>query len=283
MFSRFVLVSCVAVITGVCGSARGVVWSNELTDAQMIAFGQQPRFAGVGRVVGGATGSFFGRNAAGETWGITAKHVSPGAVTNAAFELYQVGSYPIVQVVDLPGVDITLFRFTGWDQSLPNLGLNMSGQYTPGTRLFSAGFGVIAAEEEVPNYRASGDLRVRGFETRLDSFRENDPTLWFEPQPFIIDRFDRPGDANHMPFEGFGAPGDSGSFLLDEQNRIYGILTNGQVERYGNINWYATITPEVASTIVGITGIPTPGAAGVMVLGSIVVMRRRRGFGGSHL
>jgi hypothetical protein len=265
-----------AAVASLASPSIAVVWSNELTDAQMIAYGQTPRFAGVGRVVGGATGSYFGTNAAGETWGITAKHTSPAGVPTAAFELYQVGSYPIVQVVDLPGVDITLFRFTGWDQNLPNLGLNTSGVYTPGTPLYSAGFGVIAAEEEVPNYRASGDLRVRAFQTRLDSFRANDPSLWFETQPFLIDRFDRPGDANHMPLEGFGAPGDSGSFLIDDNNQIYGILTNGQIERYGNLNWYATITPDVAASIISITGIPSPSVATMMLASVACVARRRR-------
>jgi hypothetical protein len=272
-----VVVGVVACAGFAAVQARGVVWSNELSDAQMLAFGQHPRFAGVGRVVGGATGSFFGMNAAGQTWGITAKHVSPAGNPSAAFELYQVGSYPIVEVVDLPGVDISLFRFTGWDQSLPNLGLHASGAYTPGTRLYSAGFGVIAAEEEVPTYRASGDLRVRAFETRLDSFRANDPSLWFEPQPFLIDRFDRPGDANHMPLEGFGAPGDSGSFLLDDAGKIWGILTNGEVEKYGALNWYATITPELAATIEGITGVPSPAGLALVVCVPLVCSRRRRG------
>jgi hypothetical protein len=268
-------VAAVALLVVCHGPADAVVWSNELTDTDMLNFGQTPRFAGVGRVVGGATGSYLGTNALGQTWGITAKHVTPSSAANPAFELYQVGTYPIVDVVDLPGVDISLFRFTGWDQNLPNLGLNATGNYTPGTRLYSAGFGVIAAEQDVPNYYASGDLRVRAFETRLDSYRPADPTLWFELQPFLIDRFDAPGDPNHLPLEGFGAPGDSGSFLLDDNNQIWGILTNGEVERYGALNWYATITPELADSIYAITAIPEPASILVVVAASTIVARRR--------
>jgi hypothetical protein len=125
----------------------------------------------------------------------------------------------------------------------------------------------------------NGDLRVRAFQTRLDSYRPADPSLWFELQPFLIDRFDRPGEPNHMPLEGFGAPGDSGSFLLDDSNNIWGILTNGEVEKYGALNWYATITPSLASTIYGITGLsPIPEPTTIACFGavSLVLLRRNR-------
>lgn len=267
-------VSAAIVLAISSSSAQAVVWSTATTDQALLTFGTDPRFAGVGYLVGRGTATYLGTNAAGQAWGITAKHIA-GQGASGSFQFFGETPYTFTDTVEFAGADVSVFRIQNWDRSLPNLALHTSGMYTPGTEFISAGYGTHAAED---GSDIGFDQRRRGFQTVLDSFRPNDPSLWFEPQPFLMDRFDAPGDPNARPLEGFGAGGDSGSPLLDSQNRLWGVLTNGQVERFGNLNWYATITPDLANQIALTTGlaVPTPPAAVAFLGAALIATRRRR-------
>ncbi len=257
--------------------SQAVVWSNELTDANMIAFGQDVRFAGTGRLsIGGSfgTGSFLGISRTGEAWGISAKHVVDTGDTGSFF-LPGLGTYSISNATGFAGKDVSVFKINGWNQNLPSRRLYTSGVYTVGTRFYSAGFGGNRPES---GNTYDFDNNRRGFQTILDQYLPVN-NLWPEAQPFLIDRFDAPGDPNHQPFEGFGAPGDSGSFLLDDQNQIWGVLSGGDFEKYGAENWYASITPTLANQIYTVTNIdPVPEPATVIALmaGVGALARRRR-------
>jgi hypothetical protein len=255
--------------------ASAVVWNNQITNEQTLAFGNDPRLRGVGWLVGRGTGSFLGVSRDGIAWGISAKHVVDTNDT-ARFRVGDDGEFDIANAVGYAGSDISVFQILGWNLSLANKKLHTSGNYTAGTRFISAGYGNHGPENWTSQ---SFDARRRGFETVLDSFEPNDPSLWFEDQPFLIDRFDAPGDPNFRTLEGFGAPGDSGSFLLDEQDQIWGVLTDGQPERYGNRNWYATITPALAQQIYATTNIdPVPEPSSLLALAAgLWCCARRRG------
>lgn len=272
---RFGLI-CVAA-TVLAPTSKAVVWSNELSDATMIAYGQDARFAGTGKLtVGGSfgTASFLGISRTGEAWGITAKHVADTG-DSGSFFLPGLGTYTISSTTGFAGLDVSVFKINGWNQNLPSKRLHTSGVYTPGTRFYSAGFGGNRPES---GNTYDFDNNRRGFQTVLDSYLPTN-NLWFEPQPFLIDRFDAPGSANHQPLEAFGAPGDSGSFLLDDQNQIWGVLSGGDFEKYGARNWYATITPTLANQIYSVTNIdpvPEPATLIVLTAGIGALARRRR-------
>jgi hypothetical protein len=255
-------------------AAWAVVWTNTVTDQDVLNFGNDQRLRGVGWLVGSGTGTFLGTDTNGVAWGITAKHVA-GQGATGTFQVDGGGSYAYGNTIAFSGADVSVFQIVGWNENLPNKRLYTEGVYTAGTQFISAGYGTHGPEDQS---LIGFDQRRRGFQTVLDSFRPNDTSLWFEDQPFLIDRFDAPGSPNAQPLEGFGAPGDSGSPLIDTQDRIWGVLTDGQPERYGNVNWYATITPTLAADIYAATGIPVP-VPGVLITfagGAYLATRRRR-------
>jgi hypothetical protein len=270
------IATSIALFAGLSSMAHAVVWANTLTNQNVLDFGDDPRFARVGVINGRGTANYFGQARDGTHWGITAKHVVDTGFTGQ-FYVEGTGTFTVTEVIGFAGVDISVFKIGGWTASMSTMQLYTGGSYAPGTRFVSAGYGAFGAEAAWPNQ--SFDGQRRGFQTRLDSFRANDPSLWFEPQPFLIDRFDAPGDPNFEPIEGFAAVGDSGSFLMDEQNRVWGFLTNGEPERYGGINWYATVTPTLANTIyqrTNVDPVPEPMTLASLGAGIAFLVRRKK-------
>jgi hypothetical protein len=233
----------------------------------MLNFGQDARFAGVGQLwVGGGYGTAtylgFGN---GSNWLLTAKHVI-GSGETGTLKFFGGPSFSITGTVGLAGVDISVAKINGWSLSAPTLLLNM-GTTVSGTHIVSAGYGGSCPESQAPNYNF--DDRRRGFESVIDSVDGSNQ---------VIDRFQAPGDPLCQNLEGFGAPGDSGSMLMGDDGRVYGVLTGGQIEHYGSINWYAGINPTTAAQIYSITGVPVPEPASMFALsiGALALLRRRR-------
>lgn len=263
--NRFALLGLLAVAAS---SASAVVWRNDRTDAQMLAFGADARFAGVGQLfVGGGFGSAtylgFGN---GSHWLLTAKHVI-GTGQTGTFKFFGGPSFGVTGTIGLAGVDISVAKITGWNLSAPLYSLNM-GATVPGTHIVSAGYGGSCPESQAGNYNF--DDKRRGFETLIDSVDGSNQ---------VIDRFQAPGDPLCQNLEGFGAPGDSGSALIGDDGRIYGVLTGGQLEQYGNINWYAGLNATTSAQIYSLTGIsqvPEPMSLTALGLGALALIRRRR-------
>ncbi len=234
-------------------------------------------FQGVGMVnVGGGygTGTFIGTGN-GFAWGITAKHViSTGETGTFTFE--SGASYAITQATGFVGTDISIFRMSSFASGVSTPGLNTSATFTVGTNLDCAGYGGHGAEGSLGGNWIYDNKR-RGMQTKLDSMGTY--TISGETYTAIVDRFDRPTDPNVRPIEGFGAPGDSGSALIDPNGVILGVLSGGQFEAYGNKNWYAALTGSVTSQIYNITGItpvPEPTPLIAVGLGGLLLRRRAR-------
>lgn len=269
----------IAVVTlmALAASSQAIVWRNDISEATVLAFGNDARFQGVGKVnVGGGygTGTFLGIGTGGQAWGITAKHVITTGNTGT-FTFEDGGSYAISQAIGFTGADVSIFKINGWNRNVFTPTLNTTGVYTIGTDLDSAGYGGHGAQGSATSW--AYDNKRRGMQTKLNS---TNPNFVFagESQLMLIDVFDSPTSPNVRPIEGFGAPGDSGSMLLDPLGRIWGVLSGGQFETYGNQNWYATITPTIASQIYAQTGIPVPEPASMIALGlgALAMLRRKR-------
>ncbi len=273
---RTITLAFVLVATGVAATGSAIVWRHDIAASTVTTFGNDARFKGVGRVTvggGSGTGTFLGIGSGGQAWGISAKHVITTGNTGV-FTFEDGGSYSISQAIGFAGVDVSIFKISAWNRNVFTPGLNTTGTYTLGTNLDSAGYGFYGAAGGSP---WQWDNKRRGMQTKLHSTQNM--TFAGENQFMLIDRFDSPSDANVRPIEGFGAPGDSGSMLLDGNGKIWGVLSGGQFEQYGALNWYATITPQIAQQIYQTTGInpvPEPATMTVLGLASLAVIRRRR-------
>ncbi|QYK52070.1 MAG: PEP-CTERM sorting domain-containing protein [Fimbriimonadaceae bacterium] len=268
----------VGVVAVVPVMSQAIVWRDGRTDAEMQAFGATSRFLGVGKVnVGGGfgTGTFLGIGTGGQAWGISAKHVITTGNTGT-FTFGDGGSYSITQAIGFAGVDVSIFKISGWNRNVFTPGLNTSGVYTLGTEFDSAGYG---GHGQVGTMGGNWlyDNNRRGMQTVLNSTQTR--VFNGESQFMLIDEFTSPANGARF-YEGFGAPGDSGSMLLDNSGKIWGVLSGGEFEQYGAKNWYATITPTIANQIYQTTGInPVPEPASMMVLGAgiaALVARKRK-------
>lgn len=273
---KTITIAMVMVATGVASTGSAIVWRNDISASTVTTFGNDSRFQGVGRVTvsgGSGTGTFLGIGSGGQAWGISAKHVITTGETGV-FTFEDGGSYNISQAIGFAGVDVSIFKISSWNRSVFTPGLNTTGTYTLGTNLDSAGYGLYGSEGNSP---WQWDHKRRGMQTKLHTTQMR--TFAGENQFMLIDRFDSPSDPNVRPIEGFGAPGDSGSMLLDGNGKIWGVLSGGEFEQYGALNWYATITPQIAQQIYQTTGInpvPEPATLAVLGIGALAIARRRR-------
>jgi hypothetical protein len=256
--------------------SQAIVWRNDIPQTTVLNFGADAKFAGVGKInVGGGfgTGTFLGIGTGGQAWGISAKHVITTGNTGT-FTFEDGGSYTISQAIGFAGVDVSVFRINGWNRNVFTPTLNDTGVFTVGADLDSAGYGGHGAEGSISGGYGF-DSKRRGMQTKLHSTQTG--TFAGETQLQLIDRFDAPGHTNVRPIEGFGAPGDSGSMLLDVSGRIWGVLSGGQFEAYGALNWYAAITAPLAQQIYTTTGInPVPEPATMLVVASVAALAARR-------
>lgn len=258
--------------------SSAIVWRNDIPESTVLSYGAGSRFQGVGKVnVGGGfgTGTFLGIGTGGQAWGISAKHVITTGNTGT-FTFEDGGNYTISQAIGFAGVDISVFKINGWNRNVFTQTLHTTGVYATGTQLDSAGYGGHGAEGSI----GSGygfDNKRRGMQTVLNSTQTG--TFAGESQFQLIDFFNSPTNGAR-PVEGFGAPGDSGSMLLDNSGAIWGVLSGGQFEQYGALNWYAAITPTIAASIYNTTGInPVPEPISMVALvglAGLVARRRKR-------
>lgn len=267
------LVAALAVLA-VPAFAPAIVWSNNLTDAQVSNFGAtDSRFQGMGRVFNGssfsATGTYIGFMN-GSHWGITARHVI-GQGSTGSFRFRDGGNYSITQVYNILNADMSIFKISGWNRNVWTPKIRNDNTFAPGTSIDTAGYGRHGAEGNSP--WQLDDVR-RGMTSKIE--RTEMRSLIYSTRLAIIDRFDRTTDPNFTAFEGFGAPGDSGSALINPDGRILGVLTGGQFEQYGAINWYCALTPDLANEIQRISGVPEPGTMFVLGASLVALARRRR-------
>ena len=254
--------------------APAIVWSNNLTEAQVNNFGAtDSRFQGIGMVYDGssfsATGTYIGFGN-GSHWGLTARHVIDAGSTGS-FRFQDGGFYNNTQGFNILNADVSVFRISGWNRSVFTPIIRNDNTFAPGTNIVSAGYGLHGPEGGSP--WGSDNIR-RGMTSKIE--RTETRNLIYSTRLAVIDRFDRPTDPNFTSFEGFGAPGDSGSPLIDPSGRVLAVLTGGQFEQYGAINWYSSITTDVANEIQTITGVPEPASMIALGLGVVALARRRR-------
>lgn len=266
-------------------SAFGVVWRNDITETTVLNFGATSRFLGVGMVdTGGGygTGTFIGFGTGGAAWGITAKHViGTAGNVGAQFKFQSGATYSIVQSIGFTGTDITIFKMASFASGIFQPGLNSAATFTVGQDLDSAGYGGSGAQGTQTNSNNwTYDNKRRGMQTKLDGTVAN---FNFNGDTFLAlqDKFNSPvtDAANCRPIEGFGAPGDSGSALFATDGTILGVLSGGQFETYGNLNWYAALTSNITTQIystTGITPVPEPATMAAFGLGALVALRRRK-------
>jgi hypothetical protein len=248
--------------------SQAVVWRSDRTDEQILAFGTDSHFAGIGQLwVGGGfgTATFLGMGN-GSAWLISAAHVI-GTNGTGSFKFFNGPTFSVSQGWQVPGVDVSVAKITGWNLNVWTPTLN-TGAITPNTFIISAGYGGSCREADRGTTGLQFDNKRRGFETKIVGVNGG----------YVVDRFDSPSDPNVCNLEGFGAPGDSGSPLIDPNGAILGVLTSGDPEFYGGLNYYSTITSSVAQQILQHTGVPVPEPVTVtaFALGLAGVLRRRR-------
>lgn len=264
-----------AVLAALPQGAIAIVWRHDIPESDVLTYGNNARLQGIGKVnLPGwfGTGQFLGIGTGGQAWGISAKHVITTGQTGT-FTFEDGGSYSITQAIGIAGTDIAIFKIAGWNRNVFTPGLHDDGVYTVGTNFDSAGYGGHGAQGTLGGNWLYDNKR-RGMQTKMTSTR----TAVFngENQFQIVDTFDSPTSPNVRTVEGFGASGDSGSMLLDDNGKIWGVLSGGQFETYGNINWYAAITPQIAQTIYTTTGVPEPGTIAVLAGLAALAARRRK-------
>lgn len=261
----------------VAASAPAVVWRNDITDAQVLTFGNDPRFVGVGQVdtlLGFGTGTYIGHgNGAG--WILSANHVITAGEAGT-FRLPGYGTFDISETFRIPDTNISVSRLVNFEVSIFAPALISTG-VSLGTDFVSAGFGGSRPES---GGTLEFDGQRRGFQSRTAGFyTETDPSETTFPGQYVIDVFNSPASADIQPLEGFGAPGDSGSMMLTSTG-IAGVLSYGSGDiRYGSQSAYSQLTPEISSEIYNRTGIgavPEPATLAALGLGAVAMLRRRQ-------
>ena len=254
-------------------AAQAIVWAENLTNQQVINFGtNDSRFQGIGRVFVGntfsATGTYIGFGN-GSHWVLTARHVIEQGETGS-FRFRDGGQYTINAVFNILGADISVARLSSWNRNVWTPTITATPTFAVGTNLVSAGYG---RNGQVGNSPWQLDDQRRGMTTRLHAMQTRN--LIFETGLAVMDRFDAPADANFTSVEGFGAPGDSGSPLIDPNGNVLAVLTGGEFEQYGALNWYSAITTAHANEIARITAVPEPASMTALGLAALALLRRR--------
>ena len=239
-----------------------------------MAFGNDPRFIGVGAISTGGTGTYIGRGN-GFGWVLTANHVI-GTGETGSFYLPNLGTWSLNNTYRIPGTDVSISRLVNFNLDIYAPTLNTSSTLATGTDFISAGYGYNRSQS---SNTYDEDSNRRGFQSKVAGFyTETNPNDLTFPGQYVVDRFDRPTDPNATAIEGFGAPGDSGSMVLTAQG-IVGVLSYGDYEKYGGLNYYSRLTPAVSSAIyarTGITPVPEPATLAALGLGALAMLRRRK-------
>jgi len=194
---------------------------------------QDSHFAGVGQLFVEdyfGTATFFGTGN-GSAWLITAAHVISDGQTGT-FQFNGGPSFSVTDAWAVAGADISVAKIVGWDLNVFTPTLNL-GTIADRTHAICAGYGGSGPESQGGGWAYDG--KRRGMETNI---------VGYDGSNFVEDRFDAPGDPYVTFLEGFGAPGDSGSALIDDFGRILGVLSGGDFEAYGGYNYYGALTAE---------------------------------------
>jgi hypothetical protein len=248
--------------------SMSIVWRSDRTADQILAFGQDARFAGVGLLsVDGSfgTATFIGTGN-GSAWLITAKHVIDTGQTGT-FQFYGGPTFNVTDAWGLAGADIAVAKIVNWNLNVFTPTLNL-GTIVDNTHTVCAGYGGSGPESQGGGW--AYDDKRRGMETNI---------VGYDGSNYVEDRFDAPGDPYVTYYEGFGASGDSGSSLIDDYGRILGVLSGGDFEQYGGYNYYAALTADRSQAIythTGISPVPEPATMAALGLGFALLIRRRR-------
>lgn len=132
-------------------AAVSVVWRDDITDAQVLAFGATSPFSGVGTIT---IGSGFG---VGSGWVLTANHVLTTGRTGT-FVLPGLGSWTIAGAYRFAGPGVSVGRLTGFTTTglfTPTLNLT---PYRPNQPVVSTGFG-LSPTQSSDTYNDDGKRR----------------------------------------------------------------------------------------------------------------------------
>jgi V8-like Glu-specific endopeptidase len=176
-------------------------------------------------------------------------------------------------VIQVGTGDFSLVRVNSYNQNPIQLGLN-TGPIVAGSSFVSAGYGGYGQQGQSPwNY----SQKLHGMTSRISGTQVD--TWAGYSGTTIIDTFDSPTSSNFTTIEGFGAPGDSGSAVINSNNEIMGVLSYGDFETYGGRNYYWALTQSNVASIyqtTGITPVPEPLTLAGLGLVALVAARRRK-------
>ncbi len=246
-----IAVAASAAATGpLAGSARALILNGGASMRPDVSF--------VGMINGG-TGVAVGPREI-----LTAAHVGAGSGNR-----FVLGgrSYRAVSAITSDAAD--LVRIT-LDRDLPGYYPIADGSLKRGARLTVAGFGLTADGSDRTGYGWSDERAEVWGTNRLDSAK--DGHLYF--------KFDRRGGAT----EAILSPGDSGGAVFitgPDGGLVLAGINRGVYQRkagrasFGDVSVAVDLT-SLGGFLSGLTVVPTPGAAGVMVCVGVLAARRRR-------
>jgi hypothetical protein len=268
-------------------NAYGVVWNSQVTDQDVLDFGNSTDFQGIGQVsfatspngAGFGTGTFIGFGD-GYAWGITANHVVDGA-SGITFNFADGRSYDILQTYFIDQ-DVSIFRMATFASGVFAPTLNPAGAFSLGEDVQSAGYGLYGPEGTyMPDLGL--DNQRRGWQSTISSSGNETFPGDIKGSSINIDYietiFNSPISPDFRPYEGTTEPGDSGSPLMTSDGTILGVLTGGNsttYSSYGQNSDFDMLSPSMVAQIGALTGVPEPASLSVLVVSGVVLLLRKR-------